>query len=249
MSILFYWIVLTDPKATLPPPTVSSPRQPFLPDADSRLGLLSPHTPSISHEVDPQLPPETPPPPVVSQSHQRSLPNIDPRLDSLPPRTAISQIDVRPRRTVPPTRLPPLPPPEANPGSETSESDSEELDVELAQDHEPEIDERSDDEDDRAAHELLRAAPVTTPAVPSNPPVLSYGHQGFSVSPFLHSKPHLTLPPCLVGIWQRQLSSPGALCTESRTKGPETIACSPCPIQLFDIVTVDRWRPWRPWRP
>lgn len=55
---------------------------------------------------------------------------------------------------------------------------------EAVPDDELDIDERSDDEDDRAAHELLHAAPsaMSIGSSPS-PVVLPYNHQGFSVSP------------------------------------------------------------------
>ena len=56
------------------------------------------------------------------------------------------------------------------------------------QNHEPDIDERSDDEDDRAAHELLRAAPAVVQEFTDPLTILTYNHHGFSVSqhvPFL----------------------------------------------------------------
>lgn len=63
----------------------------------------------------------------------------------------------------------------------------EESNIDSTQNHGPDIDERSDDEDDCAAHELLRGAPMVTQVVASGPPmsdspVLSYNHEGFSVS-------------------------------------------------------------------
>ena len=144
--------------------------------------MLPPHTLSTtSHSV--QLPAETPPPPAVSQSRVRSLPNIDPRLDFLPPPTPVShEAGIRPPEALSPIRLSPVPPPETDPSSDTADSDAEELDTDLTLAHDLDIDERSDDEDDRAAHELLRAAPAVTQVIASDTPVLSYGHQGFSVS-------------------------------------------------------------------
>ena len=159
----------------LPPPTHS------LANIDPHLRMLPPHALSTtSHSV--WLPAETPPPPAV-QSHIRSLPNIDPRLNFLPPPTPVShEAGVQPPKALSPIRLSPVPPPETDPSSDTANSDAEELDTDLTLAHDLDIDERSDDEDDRAAHELLRAAPAVTQVIASNTPVLSYGHRGFSVS-------------------------------------------------------------------
>jgi len=57
-----------------------------------------------------------------------------------------------------------------------------EVDSDSAQNDEPDIDERSDDEDDRMAHELLRAAPTVARDFADPLTILPYNHQGFTVS-------------------------------------------------------------------
>lgn len=167
------------PSETPPPPAVSRLHQHPPPNIDPRLGLLPLHSLSTtSREVGARLPSGTLPASSVSQHS----PSIDPRLDSLPPHTAVShEVGVQPPGTLSLTCSLTVPPPETNPNPEESDSDTEELDTDVAQAHDLDIDERSDDEDDRMAHELLRA-PVMSQVTSSNPPVLSYGHQGFSVS-------------------------------------------------------------------
>ena len=85
-----------------------------------------------------------------------------------------------------PTRHPPVytPPPSASQSPDLSGSESEESDADSRQNHEPDIDEQSDDEDDRAAHELLCATPTVVRGLTANPTVLPYDHQGFAVSWF-----------------------------------------------------------------
>ena len=88
-----------------------------------------------------------------------------------------------------------------------SDSDSKESDIDGMQGHKPDIDERSKDEDNHAAHKLLREMPAVmqattgdppvpklmheipaaTQALTGDPPVLSYNHDGFSVSPWRFS--------------------------------------------------------------
>lgn len=63
-----------------------------------------------------------------------------------------------------------------------SDPESDGGDADIAEDDDLDINERSDDEDDRAAHEFLRSEPTTTNAFTNgSPAVLPYGHQGFSV--------------------------------------------------------------------
>jgi hypothetical protein len=64
--------------------------------------------------------------------------------------------------------------------SDPGDSESEGSDVDRV--HDLDVDERSEDEDDRAAHELLRAAPtaVLDPIDPRT--ILPYNHRGFAVS-------------------------------------------------------------------
>lgn len=66
-------------------------------------------------------------------------------------------------------------------GHDLGNSDSDESDADVTQSNEPEIDEHSDDEDDRAAHEFLHAAPTATNLPTPSPEILPYNHQGFSV--------------------------------------------------------------------
>lgn len=63
-----------------------------------------------------------------------------------------------------------------------SRSDSESEGSDIDGMHEPDVDERSDDEDDRAAHEFLQAAPTTAEELNDPQAVLPYNHQGFAVS-------------------------------------------------------------------
>ena len=67
-------------------------------------------------------------------------------------------------------------------GPDLSESDQEGSDVDSVEDLELDIDERSDDEDNCATHEFLRAV-LTAIQDPINDPsaVLPYNHQGFAV--------------------------------------------------------------------
>ena len=124
----------------------------------------------------------------------RSPPILTPSFVQAPPFGSASQPIPLPS----PLRIYPLipVPSETNSGHNLSESESDESENEGLHAGEPEIDERSDGEDERAAHQLLSAAPVDVPAGTSNPPVemrpvtsnpsaLSYGHEGFSVSSYL----------------------------------------------------------------
>lgn len=67
-------------------------------------------------------------------------------------------------------------------GHHLSDPESDGSDADIAQDDDIDIDERSDDEDDRAAHEFLRSKVTMTNAfTKGSPAVLPYNHQGFSV--------------------------------------------------------------------
>ena len=210
--------MLTGRKPTLPPPVAPQPREQSLPNIDPR--LLTPST--ISHEAavpspetasqqrqqsfpttDPRLgflaPPTTPrqtPSAIPRQIPSTIAHQISPVIEAvipspeIAPPTRLSRIPA-PRLVLAPR---PIPAPRLAPATQLNESESEfeGSDIDGMQNYEPDIDERSDDEDDRAAHELLRQTPVVmpavtstpgvTPAVTSVPPVLSYNHDGFSVS-------------------------------------------------------------------
>ena len=163
-NILIYHPALIDQKATLPPPVTLQPCQQLLPNIDPRLGFFVPSpsptslSPTHHHEAPAQLPLEP------SYVTHRSSPQL-------------SAIGL-------PTHSPPVyaPPPNTSPSADLNGSDSEGSVADGGQNHELGIDEQSDDEDDRAAHELLCAAPIVGQNLTNTPAVLPYDHQGFAVS-------------------------------------------------------------------
>jgi hypothetical protein len=142
--------MLTDQKATPslppplppPPPTTLQPRQQLLPNIDPRLGFLTPH----------------PPPTPLSPIHRHMAP-VQPHPD---PSYTTHHSSPQPTTTILPTHLPPIYAALSNTSSssDSSGSDSEGNDGNSGQNFEPSINEQSDDEDDRMAHELLHATPV-----------------------------------------------------------------------------------------
>ena len=139
-----------------------------LPDVNPYLGFPSQRLSNVSREARFQSSSENSSPTRLPFISAHSLTHIPP-LVSPPPLTRI-------------------PLPETNSSSHLSDSECGENDSDDPRTYEPEIDERSEDEDDRVAHQLLRAAmPVVTPVVTNNPPILSYNHEGFSVSLHPHS--------------------------------------------------------------
>jgi len=153
--------VLTDLKSTLPPPppppTTPQPRQETLPNIDPRLGFFNPHPPSTPSPIPPQHE-------ALTQS-----------LSSHTAHRAPTQQFVTAPSVHPPSSYPPPPDMDPNPNSGDSGSEVDEND-------EPDIDERSDGEDDRAAHKLLHAAPIVTRDFTNPLTILPYNHQGFAVS-------------------------------------------------------------------
>ena len=145
-------------------------------------------------------------PPMAPQPCQQSpaLLNIDPRFGFTPPQPSSTPLFhvpspeapaqpsltlsphvniIRSRSPAHPPCTPALP---SDTGSHHSQNptdpESDGSNTDTTQD-EPDIDERSDDEDKRAAHRFLLASPTATD-VPTNSPltILPYNHQGFSVS-------------------------------------------------------------------
>lgn len=159
-------LILTEPKATLPPPPTSPPcvdaEMEPLPHIDPRLGFLPPQPPATLLSISPRCEAASQLPSVSQTPRYRSL---------------------QPSATPPPAHLPLacLPLSSADSTPDLSDSDSDASNNGDGQGHYSNIDEHSDDEDDRAAHELLRAAPVVVqdPANPSA--ILPYGYQGFAV--------------------------------------------------------------------
>jgi hypothetical protein len=146
------------------------PSQQSLPNMDPRLDFLPPYIPStVSCEVGFRPPSET--------ASSTPLPLIQvPSFIQAPLLMSVPQL-----APIPPLTLVPAPP-GTNLSSNLGDSDSEGSDADIPQTHELDIDKRSDDEDDRTTHQLLRAVEVETPqTVTSDSPILSYGHQGFSV--------------------------------------------------------------------
>jgi len=173
-NILIYYPALKDRKATLPPPTIAlHPRQESLPNIDPRLGFSTPR------------PPPTPSSPIRHHEAPAQLPSK--------PSYVTRHSSPQPFENMPLTYPPPvyIPPPSASLSPDPSSSDPEESDTDGEQNHELDIDERSDDEDDRVAHELLRATPMVAQGLTSDPTLLPYNHQGFAVSWFTCC--HLTL--------------------------------------------------------
>ncbi|KAF9786188.1 hypothetical protein BJ322DRAFT_1020281 [Thelephora terrestris] len=199
-------------QATLPPPTASQPCEQPLPNIDPRLGFFptqsSTHSLPISHPETPAQPPRISSPHVTQHStphlsiaalstHPSRAPtpmsNDDFGYNSTegaaqPPRTplphvtqhssphlSIAALSTHPSRAPTPTL-------NNNFGHNSTESDEDDSDADVGQDDDLDIDEASDGEDDRAAHELLRAAPTTTHILADGPPaILPYGHSGFAV--------------------------------------------------------------------
>ena len=127
------------------------------------------------------------PPPIASQPCQQLLPNIDPHLGFFPPHPPSTPLYCSPPQlstTVSPVHLPPIftPPLNTHLDPDLNGSDSEGSDTDGGQNREPSINERLDDEDDLAAHELLCAVPMVAQNPTNNPAVLPYDHQGFAVS-------------------------------------------------------------------
>ena len=156
------------PKATLPLPVAQQPCQEPLPNIDPRLGFFTPQPQPTLSPIQPQ--------------HEAPIQPLSPRGPrySSPPSTI-------PSPSQQPIAYPPLPDVVSTP--ELDDSGSDDDDADGAQIHEPDIDERSDDEDDRAAHELLRAAPATAHDFANPLTLLPYNHQGFAVSW------HVSFPP------------------------------------------------------
>ena len=171
----------------MPPAVVSQQRQRTghsLPNTDPRLGFMRPTT---SHEVRSQLPP-TPAMPI------QSPPILTSSFVQAPPFGSATQ----PIPIPSPLRIYPLipAPSETTPNHDLGDSEFEDSESDGQQAGGLDIDEQSDGEDERVAHQLLSAAPVEVRAVTStplvemragasNPSVLSYNHAGFSVSSYL----------------------------------------------------------------
>jgi len=155
------------PKATLPPPVASQPRHQSLPTIDPRLGFLAPH------------PPFTPSSPAPRRMVPAQPTSELPHTTYYPPPQLFAATLPGPSPSV----YTPLP--TTGPDPVPSESESDGGDADGAQNHEPDIDERSDDEDDRAAHELLRAVPMAARDVTNPLTILPYDHQGFAVSSYM----------------------------------------------------------------
>ena len=213
LNVRSFSTVLMDPKATLPPPPPATPppRQEPLPNIDPRLGFFTPHPPSTPSPILPQL--NTLTQPLSSHTTRRSPP--------------------QPFITPPSIHLPPSypPPPNMDPTPGLDDSGSEVDDGDGVQNPESDIDERSDDEDDRAAHKLLRAAPIVTQDFADPLTVLPYNHRGFAVSrhtPFpLLSIIHAHISN--IGTQQQQLCAPSPLCTQPDPQGSEPIPHPPYP--------------------
>jgi len=200
--------ILTDPKTAPPPPATPQPCQEPLPNIDPRLGFL---TPRPQFTLSPLLPQhEAPTQPLSLHATRYSSPHLS---------------------VTPPTRQPPAHPPLPGVGltPELDDSGSDDSDADGIQNHEPDIDERSDDEDDRAAHELLRATPTAVHDSVDPLTILPYNHQGFVVCLHLSFHPAMCTYVVDVGIRQRQLRAPSPLCTEPNSPGSEPIPHPPCP--------------------
>jgi hypothetical protein len=158
-------------QAMLPPPMTPQPCK-QLSNIDPRLGFFPPSTP-LSH-----VPPLRAPP--------QPTPSLLPRVQRVSPQPLVTVPPVRSSPViVPPIRSSPAltPPSDANLVHDPSDPESDGSNPNAGQSDEPDIDELSEDEDDRAAHRLLRATPITAGApVHSSPANLPYNHQGFSVS-------------------------------------------------------------------
>ena len=144
---------------------MSLPHQELLPNIDPRLGFLTSHPPAIRL---------SPPPP----------PNIPAHLSTTPPQPA--QHLPQPPAITSSTRLQNIstPPPAIDPGVDSSDSELEGDDPETAHDQDLDIDEISDNEEDRAAHKLLQSTPIVAQEPPNGPlSTLPYSHHGFAVSP------------------------------------------------------------------
>lgn len=160
-------------QATLPPPTAPPPCEQPLSNIDPRLGfhpLQSPSTP-LSPPSHPEAPAQ---PPLISSPHvtQHSSPQL-----------STAAFSTHPSRS--PTPLPNNTSSCTLNDAESDESDADvgqDDNVDIDQDDDLDIDERSDGEDDRAAHEFLRAMPTTTNVLAGSPSaILPYGHSGFAV--------------------------------------------------------------------
>jgi len=162
-------MMLTNQKATLPPPAPLQPCHQPLVNIDPRLGFLTPHhpptplSPILHHGVPPQL--------LAESQHTTYYPSPQP-LAATP---SIHHPSVPTTPLMPPATV-------SRPSPDLGDSESEGSDTDHAQTHEPDIDERSDDEDDRAARTLLRSTPTVMQDVIDPLTILPYNHQGFAVS-------------------------------------------------------------------
>ncbi|KAF9780419.1 hypothetical protein BJ322DRAFT_1220931 [Thelephora terrestris] len=170
-------------KATLPPPTASQPCEQLFSNIDPRLGFSQPPSTPSSPISPPQAlaqptsrlspypaQPLSSPPVAVSPAFLSHAPT--PSFNSLSP-PSVTASPARPSRAPTPSF--------DNSDHHLSDPESDGGDADIAQDDDIEIDERSDDEDDRAAHEFLRSEPTATnPFANGSPMVLPYSHQGFS---------------------------------------------------------------------
>lgn len=153
------------PSDTLPPAAMSQ-RYQCPPGINPYLGIPPQHLPGVSHEAE----------------FQSSSENASPTRPSFIPAHSLTHVP----SLVSPAPFTRVPLPEINSSSHVTDSECEENDSDDPRTYEPEIDEQSEDEDDRRAHQLLQATmPVTTPVITNSPSVLSYNHDGFSVSQYL----------------------------------------------------------------
>ena len=170
--------------------TIQSPRQPSI--DDNRYGFHAP-TPTQQTTIQSTLAQPRP-----SHAHSQTPPHSQTPLRSqTPPHSQTSLHSRTPLHSQIPPHSQTLrsSTPDVT-GSHDSEADDEEVEGENM---EPEIDEQSDDEDDRQAHAFLRASPNQTMVTVSQPPVphvqratvtttprplppTGQGHLGFAVS-------------------------------------------------------------------